>query len=101
VELGGSGSGIQARTATLAGKAGRLDVAWWYWVDGRTTTSDSIAKILLAWSRLQLRSDDSAAVFLSTEPSGRAGGPELLQQFGGDMGKAIDAALATAREAGR
>ena len=101
MELGGSGSGVQARTATLSGKAGRFDVAWWYWVDGRVTTSDTVAKILLAWSRLQLRSDDSAVVFLSTEPSGRAGGLELLRQFGGDMGKVIDHALATAREAGR
>jgi exosortase A len=101
MRLDGNGSGVEARTATLAGKAGRFDVAWWYWVDGRTTTSDSIAKILLAWSRLLLQSDDSAAVFLSTEPSGRADGLELLRRFGGDMGKSIDHALTTAREAGR
>lgn len=101
IKLAGNESGVQAQVATLAGKGGRFDVAWWYWVDGRTTTSDSVAKLLLAWSRLRLRSDDSAAVFLSTEPSGRTDGPELLRRFGGDMDRAIDHTLATAREAGR
>ena len=99
-ELGATESPTSVRIATLAGTLGRFDVAWWYWVDGRTTISDSVAKVLLAWSRLRLRSDDSAAVFVFVEPSSRNGGAELLQRFASDMGKAIEHALSTAREGG-
>ena len=96
-ELRVSETRIPARTATLAGTQGRFDVAWWYWVDGRTTISDSVAKSLLAWSRLRLRSDDSAAVFLFTEPSNRSDGAEILRRFAADMGVSIDRSLDAAR----
>jgi len=88
------------RTATLAGAWGRIDVAWWYWVDGRTTTSDAVAKAMLAWSRLRLRGDDSAAVFLTTEPASERGGEDLLRRFAADMGGEIDRVLVAAGEGG-
>jgi exosortase A len=97
VDLRATEARMQMRTATLGGAQGRFDVAWWYWVDGRTTISDVLAKGWLAWSRLMLRSDDSAAVFLFTEPSNRRDGAALLQRFAADMGNQIERALATAR----
>jgi exosortase A len=97
-DVGAPEARIHARTATLAGQGERFDVAWWYWVDGRTTTSGTIAKVRLAWSRLLLRSGDSAAVFLFTEPSNLVDGPEVLKRFAGDMGQPIEAALSTVGE---
>jgi exosortase A len=88
------------RTATLAGAQGRIDVAWWYWVDGRTTISDAVAKGLLAWSRLRLRGDDSAAVFLTTEAASERGGEDPLRRFAADMSGEIERALAAAGEGG-
>jgi hypothetical protein len=60
-----------------------------------------VAKLLLAWSRLRLRNDDSAAVFLFAEQPSQGDAGELLQQFAGDMGSAITAALASTRDAAR
>jgi exosortase A len=99
-ELESAGRRWPVRTATLAGARGRIEVASWCWVDGRTTISDAAAKLMLAWSRLMLRGDDSAAVFLSTEPSGGQSGAELLRRFSADMGGAIDRALAAIGEGG-
>jgi EpsI family protein len=91
----------QMRTAQLAGSAGRFDVAWWYWAGDRSTISDAVAKLLLAWSRLRLQGDESAAIFIFTEPSARSDGGALLQQFAADMGGSIDAALIATRQARR
>ena len=100
-EFGANADRMRAKTVKLAGPSGRLDVVWWYWIDGQTTTSDTVAKGLLAWSRLRLRSDDSAAVFLSTDPASENGGTELLQQFASDMEQSIQRALSVAREGAR
>ncbi|MGH7949745.1 MAG: exosortase C-terminal domain/associated protein EpsI, partial [Candidatus Binataceae bacterium] len=101
VEVKLDGKLKRMRLTTLAGTQGRFDVAWWYWVDGRMTTSDAVAKGWLALSRLRLRADDSAAVFLLTEPSGRTDGAEILQRFAADMSVAIERVLAAAREDGQ
>lgn len=99
--LDGPGRPQEARTATISGPSGRFDVVWWYWIDGRTTTSDTVAKLLHAWSRLTRRPDDSAAVFSFTESADRADGTAVLSRFVADMKPAIERTLADARKARR
>lgn len=99
--LDGPGRSQEARTATISGPSGRFDVVWWYWIDGRTTTSDTVAKLLHAWSRLTRRPDDSAAVFSFTESADRADGTAVLSRFVADMKPAIETTLADARKARR
>lgn len=92
---------LRARSATVKDTPGQFDVLWWYWVDGRTTTSDTVAKALLAWSRLARRSDDSAAVFLFTEPAAAVDATATtaaatLAEFAADMQPQIERALQAA-----
>ena len=97
-ELPAQAAPIEARTATLKDTSGQFEVRWWYWVDGRTTTSDLLVKAKLAWTRLLHRSDDSAAVFIFTEPTSdparNARAAETLAAFAADMAGQIDHALA-------
>ena len=101
LELSSADRPGRLRTATLAGDRGRFNVAWWYWVGGRSTTSDAVAKLWLAEERLGLRGDDSAAVFLSTEPSSEGSHEGVLQQFATDMGPSIERTLVAARKSVR
>lgn len=94
--LSGGSAPIEARTATITGPNGGFDVVWWYWIDGRTTASDGMAKALQAWSRLRLRPDASAAVFVFTEAGDRADGREVLRRFISDMGDSIERSLLVA-----
>lgn len=88
---------LNLRTATIGGAAGRFDVLWWYWVDGRVTASDAFAKALQARARLQGGSGDAAAVFVYTEPSERGDVQERLVRFAAEMGAPIAHALQSAR----
>lgn len=87
---------IQARTAQVVGPHGGFDVAWWYWIDGETTASDGVAKVLQAWSRLTLKPDASAAVFVFTETTERGDGRDVLGRFVADMRAAIERSLIAA-----
>jgi len=72
----------------------RMIVEWeWYWIDGSVTSSNVMSKLLLGWSRLSHRRDDSAAVLLYTRDSGDGRGSEALQQFAHDAWPSIEAAL--------
>jgi exosortase A len=93
----GGAAPIRARTARIAGPNGGYDVVWWYWVDGRTAASDGLAKAWQAWSRLMLRPDSSAAVFVFTEAAARADGGDALRSFVADMSESIERALLAAR----
>jgi EpsI family protein len=42
----------------------RVLVWQWYWVNGRWTASDALAKAYTAWSRLTGKGDDSAVIIL-------------------------------------
>lgn len=94
--LVGGSEPIQARTATIVGPNGGFDVVWWYWIDGKTTASDGMAKVLQAWSRLTLKPDASAAVFVFTEATERADGNEVLHRFVAHMGESIERSLLAA-----
>jgi exosortase A len=96
-----TGGPIRVRTATLSGPDGRVRVAWWYWIDGSTTSSDTTAKVRLALTRLTQRSDDSAAVFLATAPSERGDAAASLRAFVADMAEPIERALIAWRDGSR
>lgn len=58
---------VKLRSAILRdprheGVANRLLVAQTYWIGGKLTSSDAVAKLLAAWHRLQGRGDDSAVI---------------------------------------
>jgi EpsI family protein len=96
-DLDWNGTRIEVRSARIAKSDAGFDVVWWYWIDGSTTTSATRAKGMLALTRLQRRPDDSAAIFLYTEPSDRRNSADLLRAFGSDMGGSIERCLISTR----
>ena len=101
----GTGSGeamlgseaIRVRTGDLRGRDLDL-VAWqWYWIDGRLTTSDYVAKAYLAIAKLMGRGDDSAVVVLFTPRLERPDvASKTLADFAREMGASIQAMLSEA-----
>lgn len=94
------GEPLQIRTADLrqVGSLGqaedtRLAVWQFYWLNGRLTSSDYLAKAYSAWHRLTGQGDDAAVIVVSTQarPPGHA--QEKLQLFMHDNFQAIDALL--------
>ena len=60
--------------------ADQLLVWRWYWVNGRLTNSDAVAKALTAWSQLLGQGDDSALIAVYA-PMKQEGGEEALSRF--------------------
>jgi len=83
--------------AEIKGDQIRLLVYRLYWVDGRTTSSEYVAKARLAWSRLSGRGDDAALVVMYT-PVQDAGADArtTLRAFASSMSPAIEQTLGTA-----
>lgn len=100
--LAWKGRALRAKSALLAGSGQRLLVYQWYWVDGRLTAADPLAKLYLAWLKLQGRGDDSALVVVYTPfvDAGEAA-EHILQRFVADMAPAIDDLLERAAGGGR
>ena len=78
VEWSGQRAGGKAE---ILGKQIRLEVFRLYWVDGRVTSSQYVAKARLAWSKLSGRGDDAALVVMYTPML--ASGDERAQPFAG------------------
>ncbi len=89
---------VRVRTADLRGQ--NLDlVAWqWYWIDGRVTTSDYVAKAYLAMAKLLGRGDDSAVVVVFAPASERTAASRSLAVFTQEMGASIEATLRDAEK---
>ena len=86
----------------LAGPGIRLQVFRLYWVSGRVTASQAIAKLLTAWSVLTGHGDDSALIVIYAPQKGS--GEEtrtVLRTFVSTMSPAIERALAATRESPR
>jgi len=82
------------RTALLRGVNQPRLVVWkWYWVAGRWTASDALAKAYTAWSRLIGRGDDSAAIILYAVADRSGEEDRVLADFARDVAPAIDSAL--------
>ncbi len=92
------GRNLEVRSTEIRGASHRLLVWNWYWVDGRLTSNDYIAKAYLVWAKLHGRSDDSAIVALYTtkdqyEDESRG----TLESFVAGMWPNIDDALRTSQ----
>ena len=76
-------------------RQGEVLVIWqWYWIGGKVTTSDALAKAHLAVDRILRRSDTSAWVAVyGVDKEDGAVVRASLREFAADMGPSIDAAL--------
>lgn len=74
-------------------------VTWhWYWVDGKVTASDVVAKLYALQARLAGRGDDGAVVVVSTRADTPGAARAILESFVRDAGPAIDVALQRTRD---
>jgi exosortase A len=86
-----------ARSTLVATGDQRFAVWHWYWLAGRTATSDVTAKIDLALRRLFLRGDTQAWVMISTPvETTRDAAEGLLSEFAAQMAEAIAESLRAA-----
>ncbi|EXI76747.1 MAG TPA: exosortase A [Candidatus Accumulibacter phosphatis] len=85
---------LRIRTAELRGlESTRLLVWQWYWINGRWTSSEAVAKGYTALSRLSGQGDDSAVILLFAQ-QGRPGEADAaLADFATAAGAAIESAL--------
>ena len=109
--LGGQPVSVAAATlreqGTALGSGGeRLQVWRFYWVNGRFTASDIVAKLQGALSRATGQGDDSAIVAIYTpldralpEDQAREQATERLQEFLNTQGTALEQALLATRRA--
>jgi len=88
----------RVRGIEIRGQRGRLLVWHWYWIAGRVTSNDYVAKVWLVLAKLAGRGDDSAVVMLETPVAedGRTLAEQTLTAFTRDMGSALDYTLAAA-----
>jgi exosortase A len=92
---------VDARRAELRGQAARLDVFLLYWIAGRVTSNDYIAKVWLAWSKLTGSGEDSALIVIYAPTQSASGvSRESVRSFVQDMSPEIERALTAARESG-
>ena len=88
------GQRLDARTAVIAGPRQRLAVWQWFWVDGRETSSEYLAKLYQALSVLRGRGDPVAwVVAYAPADSSAVDAGALLREFRSDMQESINAAL--------
>lgn len=81
----------------MVSEAGRLMVWNAYWVDGKWTTNDYLAKLYLALAQLKGGRDDSAAVMIYTPYAEGEPKPatHLLERFVAEMGPQVARMLAS------
>ncbi len=85
---------VTAVRSEIAGRDGRLVAYRLYWIDGTLTSSDYVAKALLAWSKLRGHGDDSAVIVGYAAPTpGRDPARAVLEA----MAPQIDGALRSAQ----
>ncbi|MFY7863781.1 exosortase A [Roseateles sp.] len=77
------GGGVAGHLVGHAGHVGqqRLSVRYVYWVNGRLTTSDAMAKLYGALGLLKGQGDDAAAVFVSAPHTEKGSADALLEEF--------------------
>jgi exosortase A len=93
-----AGEATDVRTAVVTGASERLAVWQWFWVDGKITGSEVMAKIYQAMSLLRGHNASVAWVVIYTpiEREQREMRPPVLAAFVADMDNAIDGALSNA-----
>ena len=94
-----TGTGTTIQRSDISGPNGRFDVYRLYWINGALTSSDYVAKALIAWSKLRGRGDDSALIVLYTPQSGQGKNmSERMRDFASAMSPAIERTIEAARE---
>lgn len=90
------GRPVKLGSLEMIGRGGRMLVWHGYWIGGRWTTNEYLAKLYLAASQLRGEGDDSAAVMLYTPfAEGELNIAEAtLGRFFGEMGQALNDMLA-------
>jgi EpsI family protein len=93
------GSTAQVRTAELIGDGMRLQALQWYWIGGRITSSDHLAKLYTILDRLTGRGDDAAVVVVYTpmKDAFDTQAAPALARFVSDMAPGIETRLSAAR----
>ena len=92
------GRTVPVDRAEIAESEARFEVFRLYWVDGRTTDSEYVAKARLAWSKLSGRGDDAALIVMYTPilaPDDAA--QTALRAFASAMSPSIERGLAASR----
>ena len=90
---------IDIRTTTLRGADGSDLIVWqWYWINGRLTASDPVAKAYTALNRLAGQGDDSAVVIVYAVKEGGAATESQLQRFVEAHAPAIEKTLQQVRD---
>ncbi|WP_291994444.1 exosortase A [Candidatus Accumulibacter sp. ACC003] len=85
---------LKVRTTRFRASGNREMLVWqWYWVDGRWTASDALAKAYTAWARLSGKGDDSAVLVVYAQSDRLADGEAALAAFSAAAGPAIETAL--------
>jgi len=93
-----NGAPADAHRALLGRDLARLAVVRLYWIDGRVTASDYVAKALLAAAKLTGRGDDSAVIVVyAPYAHGERGADEAVRRFVESHSPAIQAMLESAR----
>lgn len=92
------GRRVPVDRAEILGNQIRLEVFRLYWVDGRTTSSQYVAKALLAWSKLSGHGDEAALIVMYTPIVAAGDSPrETLRAFASAMSPSIERSLAAFR----
>lgn len=94
------GRSVDVRTAELRSLANERLIVWqWYWINGRLTSSDYLAKAYTALYRLMGQGDDSAVVIAYVSKDASDDPDAILQEFVASAGPSIERVLLNAREA--
>jgi exosortase A len=97
-----TGQRVPINQAEILGNQIRFEVFRLYWVDGRTTPSQYVAKALLAWSKLSGHGDDAALIVLYTPILAPDDASRVtLRAFASAMSPAIERTLAATRSRSR
>ena len=97
-----SDSPVTVSRFELAGPNTFLDVFRLYWINGHVTSSDYVAKALMAWSKVTGQGDDSALIVIyAAEPGRGKGASDALQKFVAANSPSIEQALAIAQRGQR
>lgn len=90
---------LNVRTAELRGTDGDRLIVWqWYWVNGRLTASDYLAKAYTALNRLFGQGDDSAVIIVYADKAADDSAERLLQDFVDAHLPAIEKLLQSVRD---
>lgn len=88
------GDAITANAARLGSGGTYLAARSWYWVNGRYTASDTVAKALLGLAKVSLQPDHSAVIVIySPQPDAKTNDVAALEAFARDMSGPVMAAL--------